>query len=74
MNLVFMMFIGEIPVEIGNLIALETFAIQNMSLIIGVIPNSIFNISSLKEITLYNNTLSGHIPSNIGECSNRILM
>ncbi|XVF71651.1 hypothetical protein PTKIN_Ptkin12aG0056500 [Pterospermum kingtungense] len=60
-----MMFVGNIPVEIGKLLALETFAVQNMSLITGPIPPSIFNISSLKEIYLNNNSLSGSISNDM---------
>ena len=58
------MLAGEIPWEIGNLYSLETLAAQHMRLT-GPIPPSIFNISSLKEISLHNNSLYGNPLMNI---------
>ncbi|MBA0590269.1 hypothetical protein Gorai_018982, partial [Gossypium raimondii] len=33
--------------------------------LVGQLPSSIFNISSLKEIRVYNNSISGYIPSDM---------
>lgn len=49
---------GEIPWEMGNLRKMEIFVAKGMSLS-GRIPPSIFNISSLKQINLHDNFLSG---------------
>ncbi|KAK9215047.1 hypothetical protein WN944_007050 [Citrus x changshan-huyou] len=56
---------GEIPKEIGNLQNLESIllAANNLS---GPILPTIFNISSTIEIALYENQLSGHLPSTMG--------
>ncbi|GKV35027.1 hypothetical protein SLEP1_g43347 [Rubroshorea leprosula] len=53
--------IGEIPQEIGNLHNLEEVAAGNASLS-GPILSNIFNISSLRWIYLYTNSLSGTLP------------
>ncbi|XP_022764325.1 LRR receptor-like serine/threonine-protein kinase EFR [Durio zibethinus] len=59
---------GEIPREIGNLIALEIFSAVSMRLN-GPIPPSLFNMSFLKEINLSNNSLSGKL-SNVRSIPN----
>ena len=58
------MFTGEIPREIENLWSLEKFYASDMSLD-GTIPAFIFNISSLKELSLLNNSLSGNLITNL---------
>ncbi|KAK8643486.1 hypothetical protein V6N13_012782 [Hibiscus sabdariffa] len=54
-------FYCEIPREIGNLERLEVLSARHMSLV-GSIPTSIFNISSLINIVLQVNRLSGKLP------------
>ncbi|EOY17008.1 Receptor like protein 33 [Theobroma cacao] len=54
---------SEIPSEIGNLNRFEIFAASEMHLS-GLVPPSILNISSLKEIYLHNNSLSGNLLNN----------
>ncbi|EOY27966.1 Leucine-rich repeat protein kinase family protein [Theobroma cacao] len=56
---------GEIPWEIGNLFNLEIFAAENNRGLTGGIPSSIFNISSLTKLLLFNNSLSGGLPDNV---------
>ncbi|XP_022720377.1 probable LRR receptor-like serine/threonine-protein kinase At3g47570 isoform X2 [Durio zibethinus] len=56
---------GEIPWEIGNLLNLEIFAAENNRGLTGGIPPSMFNISSLTKLILFNNSLSGGLPDDM---------
>jgi DNA-binding SARP family transcriptional activator len=56
---------GQIPTELGNLLNLEVFVIQN-SLISGPLPMEIYGLIKLKVLDLGNNQLSGTILPEIG--------
>lgn len=56
---------GEIPVELGNLVNLQSL-VMGINRLAGGIPESIFNISTLTSIEIYDGHLTGNIPSNIG--------
>ncbi|KAK4361211.1 hypothetical protein RND71_020163 [Anisodus tanguticus] len=59
-----LLYLGEIPEEIGNLHNLEIMDAQNCSLS-GPLPSSISNLTSLQSINLYGNKLSGTLPRDI---------
>lgn len=52
---------GEIPLEIGNL-PLELLDMENSGLG-GILPSSIYNITSLRSINLFNNKFYGSLPA-----------
>ncbi|KAM3306677.1 hypothetical protein P3S67_013547 [Capsicum chacoense] len=56
---------GEIPREIRNLVELEVLSIAFNSFS-GSLEMETFNISGLRVVSLFNNNLSGTLPSNIG--------
>ncbi|KAJ4745363.1 Receptor-like protein kinase [Rhynchospora pubera] len=56
---------GEIPLEIANLVNLNTLGLKDNQFS-GKIPNSIGQLSNLESLILYHNQLSGGIPSSIG--------
>ncbi|KAA8519634.1 hypothetical protein F0562_013921 [Nyssa sinensis] len=53
----------------GRLLSMEILTIKNAGLI-GLVPSSIFNITSLKQLNLDRNNLSGVIPQEIGNLHN----
>ncbi|CAI0441630.1 unnamed protein product, partial [Linum tenue] len=55
------LYIGEIPIELGNLNALEILVLR-FNKLSGSIPKTIFNISSLRVIEFSFNELSGNLP------------
>lgn len=57
--------IGTIPHEIGDLPNLEHLVLQENNLN-GLIPSTIFNMSTIKIISLTVNQLSGGLPVNLG--------
>ena len=57
---------GSIPVEIGDLTALERILLSGNTLT-GEIPSSIGDLTALEKLSLYNNALTGEIPSSIGD-------
>ncbi|KAK9199029.1 hypothetical protein WN944_014216 [Citrus x changshan-huyou] len=61
----FILNLGQIPTEIGNLQNLDTLVLSANNLS-GPIPPTIFNISTLTVLNLISNQLSGHLPSTIG--------
>ncbi|XVF20553.1 hypothetical protein REPUB_Repub12eG0010400 [Reevesia pubescens] len=62
--------IGQIPASFFNISSLKTVYFYNNSLS-GSIPDNIcFHLHKLEVLDLTYNHISGHIPSNIGECSN----
>jgi len=56
---------GEIPTELGDLIALRRLSLSNNSLF-GEIPFSLGNLSELVYLELSNNSLNGSIPRSFG--------
>ncbi len=60
--------IGTIPVEIGDLIKLESIYLP-INQLTGGIPVEIGNLDKLRYLNLYNNQLFGNIPSEIGNLS-----
>ena len=60
---------GTLPVELGNLSALENLLLYSNALT-GSIPTQLGNLSSLESLSLNNNALSGAIPSELGNLSN----
>ncbi|KAK2637921.1 hypothetical protein Ddye_025716 [Dipteronia dyeriana] len=56
---------GEIPLELGNLIELERLTLRDNVLLTRQIPSLLFNISSLRQINLTNNSLTGDLPHNM---------
>ncbi|KAG6639491.1 hypothetical protein CIPAW_10G104700 [Carya illinoinensis] len=56
---------GLIPNQIGNLKDLEVLRIGGNAFF-GTIPFGIFNISTIRVISMAVNNLSGHLPSNMG--------
>ena len=61
--------LGEIPIEIGELINLEKLDLKNNNLT-GSIPSSLSNLENLIELNLYNNELTGSIDSTITKLTN----
>ena len=57
---------GRIPVEIGDLAALERFVLTDNQLT-GPIPSEIGGLSNLTELLLAGNSLEGAIPSEVGK-------
>lgn len=55
---------GELPAELGSLNVVEINVTDNY--LIGPIPNSMFNISTLLMMGLSFNKFSGHLPSTMG--------
>ncbi|TKY75218.1 LRR receptor serine/threonine-protein kinase [Spatholobus suberectus] len=62
-------FTGSLPVDIGNLSALEEFRVAN-NLLSGGVPRGIVNCRSLKALDLEGNQFSGLIPEFLGELRN----
>ncbi|KAF2305443.1 hypothetical protein GH714_005328 [Hevea brasiliensis] len=60
---------GEIPEEIGSLVALQNLNLGNNGLK-GTIPINLFNCSSLQSLSLDDIGLTGTMPSEIGELRN----
>jgi Leucine-rich repeat (LRR) protein len=60
---------GSIPVEVGNLTALEQLYL-NINKLTGAIPTTIGNLANLKELYLCNNELSDTIPAQLGSLAN----
>ncbi|XP_057779471.1 receptor kinase-like protein Xa21 [Salvia miltiorrhiza] len=58
--------VGELPEELGNLAGLESLTASFNDFLFGSIPSSIFNLSSLMELSLQQNQFSGSLPSNMG--------
>ncbi|KDO40499.1 hypothetical protein CISIN_1g040702mg, partial [Citrus sinensis] len=52
----------EIPHEIDNLHNMEWMAFS-FNKVVGVVPTTIFNVSTLKSLYLHSNSLSGRLPS-----------
>ena len=61
--------VGELPVEIGNLIYVQKLKLTRNA-ISGKIPETIGNLKGLKIMNLSFNRLSGTIPISIGNISN----
>ncbi|MFK8012443.1 MAG: leucine-rich repeat domain-containing protein [Marinicellaceae bacterium] len=61
--------VGEIPIEIQNLINLETLLL-NDNQIHGAIPIELGNLQNLKRLYLAGNQLTGTIPPELGNLSN----
>uniref|UniRef100_A0A5B7BAY1 non-specific serine/threonine protein kinase n=1 Tax=Davidia involucrata TaxID=16924 RepID=A0A5B7BAY1_DAVIN len=59
-----LIYTGEIPHEMGNLLSLEKLWIQNTGLT-GVIPHEIGNLSNLETLVLQFHSLRGPIPATI---------
>ncbi|GJY56216.1 kinase-like domain-containing protein, partial [Tanacetum coccineum] len=61
--------------SLKNSTKLEALTLYNCNLMgvlpisIGLIPDSLGNLSSLTELYLYSNKLEGHIPSSLGNCT-----
>ncbi|XP_020237303.1 probable LRR receptor-like serine/threonine-protein kinase At4g36180 [Cajanus cajan] len=62
-------FTGSLPLDIGNLSALEELRVAN-NLLSGVVPRSIVNCRLLEVIDLQGNRFSGLIPDFLGELRN----
>ena len=58
-------FVGEIPQELGNLVELERLILLDNVHLTGHIPSLLFNISTLWQINLTNNSLTGDLPHNM---------
>ncbi|WJX37516.1 non-specific serine/threonine protein kinase [Trifolium repens] len=56
---------GVIPETISNLSKLEQLILNDNRKLSGTIPHSLWNMSSLSLIYLYNNSLSGSIPDSV---------
>ncbi|KAG5237802.1 LRR receptor serine/threonine-protein kinase [Salix suchowensis] len=56
---------GSIPVDIGNLISLDSLTLEKNQLT-GVIPTSIGKLKNLHRLALDENKISGNIPSSLG--------
>jgi len=61
--------IGNIPIEIGNIIGLEILSLNNNQLS-GSIPSELGNLISLTKLQMQNNQLSGSIPVEFGNLIN----
>jgi len=61
--------VGTLPPELGQLNVLVTIALSNDTGLTGEIPIELFQIDSLKQIGIGNCSLTGIIPSSIGNCS-----
>ncbi|KAI3677493.1 hypothetical protein L6452_36757 [Arctium lappa] len=59
----------SIPVDFGNVLTSTLFFSISSSKLVGVIPQSICNASSLLVLNLYNNSLNGTVPSCLAETS-----
>lgn len=57
--------VGPIPGTIGQLKFLWEFSLWDVP-VTGVIPISIYNMTSLQVVQIVNTNLTGHIPSQIG--------
>jgi len=62
---------GSIPVDIGNLISLDTLMLETNQLT-GVIPTSIGKLKNLHGLTLVENKISGNIPSSLGNVTSLV--
>ena len=60
---------GILPDEIGNLVALEKLLISFNNQLVGEIPSTIVNLTSLKELYLALNSLTGSLPTSLGQIS-----
>ncbi|PQQ03344.1 putative LRR receptor-like serine/threonine-protein kinase [Prunus yedoensis var. nudiflora] len=56
---------GSIPDEIGDLQNIELLGVRDGNLN-GLIPSSIFNMSTIRQLSLGRNQLSGSLSANIG--------
>ncbi|MES2734406.1 MAG: PA14 domain-containing protein, partial [Bacteroidota bacterium] len=59
---------GSIPIELGNLSALQTLHLHSNNLS-GNIPASVGKLTSLESLSLDDNQLSGSIPAELGDLS-----
>ena len=69
-NLIFLLFIDEISWEIGNLLSLEIFITIISITIVSLGHNMCYSFLKLEMLFIHNNKFAGHIPPNIGDCSN----
>ncbi|PPR98906.1 hypothetical protein GOBAR_AA21749 [Gossypium barbadense] len=60
---------GTLSSSLGSLQFLEVLVISGMKFITGPIPESLSNLSRLKQLVLEDNSLQGNIPSGLGRLS-----